>query len=72
MTELRGKTYLLIVSGTLRDALFLLSWKDLKDYLRNNVGGPGYTYVSSDSKTGIYRGWCNFTQKDNAQAAYSK
>ncbi|KAF2844042.1 hypothetical protein T440DRAFT_494256 [Plenodomus tracheiphilus IPT5] len=63
--------YLLVLSGSAQDALFLKGWKTLKDSIRQNAGDPGWTDVSSTAHEGIQRGWCNFMRAHNAKAAYS-
>jgi hypothetical protein len=70
VTELQSEIYLLVISGSIQFAPFLTSWKTLKDDIRRNVGDPGHTRVSSIVQREIRRGWCNFTQENNARAAY--
>jgi hypothetical protein len=67
----RKNDYLLIMSGSIHSAPFLICWKFLKDHIRQNGAHPGYTHVISASDTGIYRGWCHFTSEDDAKTAYS-
>jgi hypothetical protein len=71
VAEPKGGYHVLLMSGSLQAAPFLTDWKSLKDDIRKNVGYPGYTRVSSIVQRGTRRGWCNFTQENDARAAYS-
>ena len=63
--------YLLVLSGSVEAAPFLVDWKILKDDIRKNVRNPGWTDVSSTSRQGIRRAWCNLWREEEAKAAYS-
>ena len=67
----RQVEYLLIASGKLAYAPYLLGWREFKDYIRQRVKGqPSWTDVSKGVLQDESEGWTSFKDWDDAYIIY--
>jgi hypothetical protein len=66
--------FLLVISGSARDASYLTGWREFKDHIRKVVKEqPGWVevYASRSQKRGDMEVWARLRDKEDADAAYS-
>jgi hypothetical protein len=66
--------FLLVVSGSTRNAPYLSGWQEFKDHIRKVVKEqPGWVdvYSSQTSRPREMQGWARLRDKADADAAYS-
>jgi hypothetical protein len=68
-----GGDFLLIISGSKRNAPYLAGWQEFKDHMRGIVKEqPGWADVFQSQRPGEMQGWARLRGREDADAAYSK
>lgn len=66
--------FLLVISGSTRNAPYMTGWQEFKDHIRKVVKEqPGWVevYASRSQKRGEMQVWARLRDREDADAAYS-